>query len=378
MKRFAAALFFWLLLSCLFVPYASAAENDISQQAEDQLAKSGIQELIPLIPESGEEVAEDELLQNGDLSNWTFEQTFSWILNAFRSKISTPFQLAGTLCGILLLSALLNSFGGGIKSNGCSEAFTTASALCISAALVTQVVPLIQEAARTIDEMTTFMISFIPVFSGVVTVSGRPATAMAYQTVTFAAAQVFAQVAGNFIVPLLGIFLAVCTAGAVTDGIDVKGIAQAAKNTAGWILGFCLTIFVALLTLQSLTAGAADTVGNRTIKFVISSAIPVVGGALSEAYSSLSGCMLLVKNAAGVFGIAVMAAVFIPVLAGIGLTMLALNISAAVGDLLGETRASGMIRSVSSAVAVLGGLILCYGMMILSSTAILLWMGMPV
>ena len=142
-------------------------------------------------------------------------------------------------------------------------------------------------------------------------------------------------------------------------------------------MGLCLTVYVALLTLQSLTAGAADSVGTRTVKFVISSAVPVVGGALSEAYSSLSGCLSLVKNAVGIFGIVVMAAAFLPVLASVGLTMLALNLAGAVGEVLGEARTAGVVKSASAALAVLGGLILCYGMMILSSGAILLWMGTP-
>ena len=117
--------------------------------------------------------------------------------------------------------------------------------------------------------------------------------------------------------------------------------------------------------------------GTRAVKFVISSAVPVVGGALSEAYSSLSGCLGLVKNAVGIFGIVVMAASFLPVLISVGLTMLALNLAGCVGDILGESRTAGIMRSASSALAVLGGLILCYGMMILSSAAILLWMGTP-
>ncbi len=367
-----------LLLFCLTVLLepgirAAADEADIYEQAREQLSQSGIEELIPLIPEGGEEIAQDENLRRGDLSGLTLQGVLSWLWEMIWSGISAPFRLLGTLCGLLLLSALLAAFSGG-KAKG---AFAAAGTLCVSASLVGAVIPLIQEAARAIDQLTYFLYSFIPVFSGVIAVSGRPASAAAYQGLTFAAAQLFAQLASSLILPLLGIFLALCTVGAATDGVDVKAIAQAARNLAGWVLGLCLTVFVALLTLQSLTAGAADTVSTRTVKFVLSSAVPVVGGALSEAYGSLSGCLGLVKSAVGVFGVIVMAAVFAPILAQVGMSMLACNLAAAVGELLGENRAAGVIRSVSSALAVLGGLILCYGMMILSSSAILLWMGTP-
>lgn len=354
-----------------------AAAADLSAQIDEQLSQSGIEQLIPLIPEEGAEIAGDDSLMRGDLSGWGLGQVFRWIGDTLLEKASSPIRLLGTLCGILLLSALLSSLSGGLQEEGCSKAFTTASTLCVSAALMQTVIPLIRDTSRVIDELTSFMVSFIPVFTGVIAVSGRPASAAAYQSVTFAAAQIFAQLASSLIVPLLGIFLAVCIAGAAADGIDVKGIVQGARNLAGWVLGLCLTVFVALLTLQTLTTGAADTVGNRALKFVISSSIPVVGGALSEAYSSLFGCLGVVKSAIGVFGVIVMAASFLPVLANIGLSMLALNLASAVGSILGEERACHVIQAVSSAISVLGGLILCYGMMILSSSAILLWMGIP-
>ena len=143
------------------------------------------------------------------------------------------------------------------------------------------------------------------------------------------------------------------------------------------LLALCLTIFVGLLSVQSMVTGAADTVGNRTVKFVISSTVPVVGGALSEAYGSLFGCLGVVKSTIGVFGIIVMIASLLPVVLELSLTLLSLNLAGAVGDLLGQKRASGVLRSTSSALSIMLGLILCYGMMILVSVTIMLLMGTP-
>ena len=372
-----AALCLVLLAAVWFFIPGTAYAADTETQVEEQLEKSGVKELLPLIPEEGEGVAENEELIQGDISGWTPQAVFSALFKTLREKLGAPLKLLGSLCGILLLCALLRAISGEMENSDCQGAFRVAGSLCASAAILTAVIPVIERAAKTIGELSAFMMGFIPVYSGVIAVSGRPASAVAYQTVTLAAAQFFSQLANTMIVPLVGIFLAVCAAGSVTEGVDVKGIAQGAKSLAMWVLGLCLTIFVALLTLQSLTAGAADNVGTRAVKFVISSAVPVVGGALSEAYSSLSGCLGLVKNAVGIFGIVVMAASFLPVLISVGLTMLALNLAGCVGDILGESRTAGIMRSASSALAVLGGLILCYGMMILSSAAILLWMGTP-
>ena len=57
--------------------------------------------------------------------------------------------------------------------------------------------------------------------------------------------------------------------------------------------------------------------------------------------------------------------------------MLSLDLAAGVGELLGEKRPVGMLRAISSAMGVMLGLILCYGMMILVSVAVLLLLGTP-
>ena len=61
----------------------------------------------------------------------------------------------------------------------------------------------------------------------------------------------------------------------------------------------------------------------------------------------------------------------------LSLTLLSLNLAGAVVDLLVQKRASGVLRSTSSALSIMLGLILCYGMMILVSVTIMLLMGTP-
>lgn len=372
MRKIAALML--LILLFIFLPEAVSAED----MAEEQLKESGIEQLLPLIPEEGRAAIDEEDLLSGGASSWTPGEVFGKLWEMIKDKFSAPLKLFLTLTGVLLLAALMDAFREGMDSNnGCAAAFSAASALAVSAVLISNVTDGIRRAAEVIDELSYFVLSFIPVFSGVAAVAGRPASAAVYQSVTFAAAQAFSQIAANAVTPLLGIFLAVCTVGSVSDVIDVQGVAQGVKKVAGWLLGLCLTVFVGLLTVQSMVTGAADTVGNRTIKFVITSTVPVVGGALSEAYGSLFGCLGVVKSTIGVFGIVVVVATLLAPAIELSLTMLALNLAGGIGEMLGQKRASGVLKASSSALSVMLGLIFCYGMMILVSATVLLLMGTP-
>ena len=46
-----------------------------------------------------------------------------------------------------------------------------------------------------------------------------------------------------------------------------------------------------------------DVTTNRTLRFVVSSFVPVVGSALGEALSTVQGCIKVLKGGVGAFGV---------------------------------------------------------------------------
>lgn len=67
--------------------------------------------------------------------------------------------------------------------------------------------------------------------------------------------------------------------------------------------------FTAYLTLTGLLAGAADEMTLKAAKSVISTAIPVVGGMISEASQAVLTSAALIRNSAGIFGLLAVLAV---------------------------------------------------------------------
>ena len=68
-----------------------------------------------------------------------------------------------------------------------------------------------------------------------------------------------------------------------------------------WVLSIVMTIFVSLLTIQNLIGVAADNAGTKAVKFAVSNFIPVVGGALSDAYTTVQSCVKVLKSGVGAF-----------------------------------------------------------------------------
>ena len=90
--------------------------------------------------------------------------------------------------------------------------------------------------------------------------------------------------------PLCCIFIALGLISALAPDLQAGALIRSVKSLALWILSFCLTVFLALLTIKTSVSGAADGVTLKTAKFLLSSAVPVVGGAVGDAWAAVSGC----------------------------------------------------------------------------------------
>ncbi|MEG2597745.1 MAG: hypothetical protein RR977_04880, partial [Oscillospiraceae bacterium] len=306
-KRKILSAFVFLMLGFLWIfpifsVCAAESPNDSEKLIEEQLDESGIKGLFELIPEEGE-----DFFANGfdshSIEKLTPTSFFGTLWEKAVSKAMAPLSLFFSIVGILILAALLAAFTDGMNRSGEQNTFSMVVSLSICAVLVTSVTHCIFKTAQVVRELSYFVLSFIPVFSAVTAAAGKPASSVVYHATVFASAQFFSQLMANLIVPLLGLFLAISIAGSATNVISVESLSKTLKTAAAWILTLCLTVFVGLLTIKGFVSGAADTVTVRATKFVISSVVPVVGGALSEAYNSVFGCLGVVKSTVGVFGI---------------------------------------------------------------------------
>lgn len=368
------------LLLILVIP-VYAEEDDDSSKTQEEL----ITELETSIDESlgGEipETAKDLLGQNGidefnteTISNFNFLNLLTGIFELGSNYFTAPFRLFTTLMGVFLLVALL----GAIHPPG-EGMITIQNLIGISAlmlALSSPVIECVNHAVSAITECSQFILSFIPVFTSVVAVAGKPMSSLAYSTFLFGTVQVISQIAATILTPLLCIYLAISIVGTLNPSLRLDYVAETVKKTVIWVIGLLLTFFVALLSVQSLVSGSADTVATKTTKFFIGSLIPVFGSALSEAFSSVQGCLGFIKQATGSFGIIVAICTFLPIVLEIIAMMLAINLGQIFGGILGVDRLGRLLKSVSSMLSLLLGLILCYAVMIILSTTIIMFLSM--
>ena len=374
-----------LITSVLLLTMATtsvfALEEDSLKQTQEELTKeletSIAGDLDGNIPDSAKELLGQNGLDGFDaemISNFQFLDILTGAFELCTDYFTAPFRLFTVLMGIFLLIALLNAVHPPETGMMTVQNIVGISALML--VLSSPVMECINYAVTAITECSQFLLSFIPVFTGVVAASGKPLSSMGYSAFLFGTVQVISQIAATILTPLLCIYLAICIVGALNPTLHLENVAETIKKAAIWIIGLLLTIFVALLSVQSLVSNSADNVATKTTKFFIGSLIPVFGSALSDVFNSVQGCVGFMKQATGSFGVVVSICTFLPIVIEILAMMLVVNLSQMVGNILGVDKLARLLKSVSSMLSLLLGLILCFAVMIILSTTIIMLLSM--
>ena len=355
MKKFRMIAMALLLFALLTVP-VSAMQEDSTQS---QLEAYGTVELFDDLPQETRALFEELGIEEIDF-NTLFQTSpralVEMFLNLLQGKLNNPLKTALQILGVLILLAVAESFIEE-KSSQANKGMALLSALFLSIVLVPQVMDCLSHTCAAISLSSNFMLAFIPVYAAIVAASGNPALALSSQTLLFGFAQAIAQFSSVFLKPSIGILLA---------------LSMVIKKAVTITLGFLSTVFVGLLSIKGLLAGAADSAVAKGAKFLIGSFVPVVGGAVSDALGSIVSSLSLVRGATGAFGILAVLLIALPVFAELLLWLMTLNLCAVGADLFGQGKAATLLRSVASALVILGAILLFNAVLLIISTALML------
>lgn len=370
MKRIFMALLTLLLLSAPI--YAQDAEYD------ELLDQSGIEEIYSLIPPEARMLLRENGIEGADsdaILNLSLEDMVKTITATVKKTVKMPLTVFLSTVGVILLCALFNSMGTTFKSLTNERLFSAVSVICVSAVVIAPISTIILALADLIKDISAFLLSFIPIYVGIITSSGKPLTAAAYSTATVTAAEFISSISATTLVPLLSIYLAFCLVGSVSEHIYIGAIAKSVKNVVVTVLSFALAIFTGILALKGVVATSADGLAMKGVKFAAGAFLPVVGTAVSEALETVNGCMGLIKSTVGVFGILVICAIFLPPLITNLLLQMSLSLSHGISECMDTQSISRLLFCAKNVLSLINGILIVLVMLVIIVVGMLLSMG---
>lgn len=300
---------------------------------------------------------------------------FSQLGDEIRAGLSGPLSSCAVIIGVILLSSLLEGYTHSLRYTETKDIMAAVTSLMIATALISALVSLIERAVAVISDASSLMLVYVPVMIGILSFSGHAVQAGGSCALVMTASQVIARLTASFIPRLLCSYLALSIASGVSGRVKLKGICEMLGRFMRWTLTFMMTLFAAVLSLQSVITRAGDSVANRAVRYTLSSLIPFIGSAVSEAYQTIQGSADLLRSGAGVFVILAVIAVFLPILVQAVLWLLSVNLSKYAAGALEVTAPAELLSSVGTVMSVLIALVVSVMTVFVISTAALIRVG---
>lgn len=285
-----------LMLFALNTAVCFALEEETTDNYSSFYESSGADSLDDSLPDDVKDTIDSAGI---DISNWQSmlspspKKIISMFADIARGSFKKPIKDMVIIAGVVVLVGL-------IKGTAAAENFSEPLNIVIGCAVAITVFAssagVISQGMSAVEATSDFMLALIPVLAGIITAAGNPTLALTYGSFAMAAAQAAAQTAGNIIMPLCGAFSAFGVSASLSPELKLIKLADMIKKLTIGVLSFVAAAFSAVLGLKSLLAGSADTLASKGIKLALSSAVPIVGGALSDAYSSIIGSVSLLKR----------------------------------------------------------------------------------
>ncbi len=307
--------------------------------------------------------------------NWVNRLTSSNVLThiwkLLTGGIKTPIKTGVLIASIIFLSASITAFGTSPRF----ETAIYAAVFAISALVATNIWQSVEATVTAVKGVSSFMLSFVPVFASIVALSGKTVTAPAMSALLLAASEAVSSAASFAVLPLMGGYLALSIGSGVSPLLNNSGVVESVKKLSMWIMSLFGTLFVGVLSIQTAVNSAADSVTLRTAKFILGTSVPVAGGVLSEAVSTISASMGLLRSSVGIYGVVALAIMLMPIVVEIVLWRCVLMLDISLGELFSLPKITGILRAVDSMLSVLLGVVLLVGGMFIISLSVVVTTG---
>ncbi len=345
---------------------------------EEQLAASGAGDLVERLPADAQELLETLELDGFSQDGYT-QLKLSAVLNSLLSLLqknaAAPMGALLSILAVVVLSAMFGGLQGLADRSPLRQTYHTVSVLAAAGLLLGSFGTLVRAVQAAVDSVNVFMLSFVPVYGVIVASGGSPTAAVSYQTTLLAAAELFTQGLRVAVLPILLVSLALGCVGTVADGFCLNAFSTTFYKTVLWGLGLFCTVFSGVLSVQQMVAAAGDSVSSRAVKFSLASFVPVVGGVLSEAYSTVMGCAGLLRSTVGGFGVVSMLAIILPPIVSCIGWSLCLSLGGNAAALFKLDALEKLCRCIGGAVRVLIAVLAVLGLMMIVSTSVIVFAG---
>lgn len=300
----------------------------------------------------------DAVSQKTDIRYW-----INLVLDHLAGALPEMIGRIAPLLSLMIFTAAVQMLFPSSASPNLQKAFLTYAGLVTALMLYRTTYDVIDLTGTCLDRLCSIMNLMTPVMETVFLSTGS----LTQMTVSTQAVMLFVTVAGNFsgyiLRPLTSLLFTLSAVASVCDEVKMSHLIGSLRKFIQRLIQLFTMFFSFMLGAQSILAKSADSLGMKTARFALGSFIPVAGGTIAEALSTIREGMSLIKSAAGIGGILVIVLLLLPDLLSLFLYKFTLYLTGTAADLLKLDKFSALANEIHGIMELLIAVVLFTALM---------------
>lgn len=374
------------IVMILLFPTAAAA----TAEEETSLDTAGLAEEMDMDEFTAQLDKLDELLadEGSDLSlgqlfremiSGEREFSLSDIWSTLGDMAFADLKESGSLLGQLILLCLMAVLLTMLKNNFAGGEIAQISRwvvyLLLIGIAIAAFIPSMNKAAETVRLIRDFIYVLLPLLIPLLASIGGLTTVSLINPALLFAISVLMSLMANLIFPLITFSAILRLCGGLTPRLSLGKMAALFKDIALGVMGIVSTVFIAFLGFTGMSTASWDGLAVKAIKSASGAFIPIVGRSLADAFDSVLGTALILKNILGVVGAT--AILFICALPAIQILLQALvfRIAGALIQPLGEEKLADAVTGLGNSMIMLFAALAVSGLFAYFALALVVGLG---
>ena len=301
-----------------------------------------------------------------------FDSVFSAIFAIIKSNFASILSPILLILVIMLLATVFKSVRSKVAESEVASAIFFICYAIITTIICSIITSIISSATAAISKMKNQCDVTFPIVLMLMNTIGGGTSVKAYKPMVLLLSNFVSNVFFKVLLPIVITVFVLGLIGAISKKSKLTGFIDFFNSSFKWIIGLVFTIYIGFMSIQGITASAADGISIKTAKYAIKNYVPMLGGYISDGFELARAGALIVKNALGFSGIFAMSTIVLGPILMICSVQLSLKLIIGIVEPVSDGKSKQILSVASKSLSMLLTVVIGVFMMYFVSTMLLI------
>ena len=281
-------LIFILVLMLLPNRAFAETEEEIMKTTQEKFNISGfIKEAEQYLGQNFKDINLTDMLNQAIQGKVDNKSLSKIVMKLIGEEVISSLKILISILVIIVIHGILKSITDNLENSSISQIIYFVQYILIVTLIMSNFTEIIKIVKETANDLVGFINVLIPLLLTLLVYTGNIATSTLLQPIILFISNFIGNVILDVLIPIVLIIVVFSIISKISERVQIDKLSKFLKSGVVWFLGFVLTIFVGVVSLEGTLSSSVDGITAKTAKTAVSSIIPVVGKVLGDVVDSV-------------------------------------------------------------------------------------------